>query len=135
MSSTALHVPPAPNAKALFERMVLIRAFETMMEDEARAGRLPGTFHSSAGQEGVAAGACANLTRADLVVSNHRGHGHFLAKGGDLFRIMAELYGREAGYSGGKGGTQHMAGVECGFMGSNGITGGGIPVATGLAMG
>jgi 2-oxoisovalerate dehydrogenase E1 component len=119
---------------ALFEKMVLIRAFETMMEDEARAGRLPGTFHSSAGQEAVAVGACASLTVEDLVVSNHRGHGHFLAKGGDLFGIMAELYGREAGYSGGKGGTQHMAGVACGFMGSNGITGGGIPVATGLAL-
>lgn len=135
MSETASpHPPPHANPLALFERMVLIRTFETMMEDEARAGRLPGTFHSSAGQEAVAVGACSCLTNDDLVVSNHRGHGHFLAKGGDLFRIMAELYGRGEGYSGGKGGTQHMAGVECGFMGSNGITGGGIPVATGLAM-
>src|SRR5579862_7493520 len=125
---------PHPNPLAFFERMVLIRTFETMMEDEARAGRLPGTFHSSAGQEAVAVGACSCLTNDDLVVSNHRGHGHFLAKGGDLFRIMAELYGRGEGYSGGKGGTQHMAGVEVGFMGSNGITGGGMPVATGLAL-
>ena len=134
--SDAAGLPPIKQAQPieLFERMVLIRAFETMMEDEARAGRLPGTFHSSAGQEAVAVGACACLTRDDLVVSNHRGHGHFLAKGGELFRIMAELYGREEGYSGGKGGTQHMAGVECGFMGSNGITGGGIPVATGLGL-
>ena len=123
-----------PSALELYERLVLVRNFEMTMEDEARAGRLPGTFHSSAGQEAVAVGACTSLTRDDLVVSNHRGHGHFLAKGGDVFRIMAELYGREAGYSGGKGGTQHMAGVECGFMGSNGITGGGLPVATGLAM-
>ena len=129
-----LHSPPPPNLTELFERMVLIRTFETMMEDEARAGRLPGTFHSSAGQEAVAVGACGCLRNNDLVISNHRGHGHFLAKGGDVFRMMAELYGREAGYSGGKGGTQHMAGVECGFMGSNGITGGGIPVATGLAL-
>ncbi len=129
-----LHSPPPPNLFELFERMVLIRTFETMMEDEARAGRLPGTFHSSAGQEAVAVGACGCLRNNDLVISNHRGHGHFLAKGGDVFRMMAELYGREAGYSGGKGGTQHMAGAECGFMGSNGITGGGIPVATGLAL-
>jgi pyruvate/2-oxoglutarate/acetoin dehydrogenase E1 component/TPP-dependent pyruvate/acetoin dehydrogenase alpha subunit len=114
--------------------MFLIRTFETLMEEEARAGRLPGTFHSSLGQEAVAAGICACLQAEDLVVSNHRGHGHFLAKGGDPFRMMAELYGRAEGYSGGKGGTQHMAGIECGFMGSNGITGGGIPVATGLAM-
>jgi len=79
-------------------------------------------------------GVCASLTHDDLVVSNHRGHGHFLAKGGDVFRLMAELLGREAGYSGGKGGTQHTAGVDVGFMGSNGITAGGIPVATGLAL-
>lgn len=125
---------PVVNPIELFHRMVLIRTFEMTMEDEARAGRLPGTFHSSAGQEAVAVGACANLKTEDLVVSNHRGHGHFLAKGGDVFRMMAELYGREAGYSGGKGGTQHMAGVECGFMGSNGITGNPPPVATGLAL-
>jgi pyruvate/2-oxoglutarate/acetoin dehydrogenase E1 component/TPP-dependent pyruvate/acetoin dehydrogenase alpha subunit len=114
--------------------MALIREFETAMEDEARAGRLPGTFHSSIGQEAVAVGACASLTHDDLVVSNHRGHGHFLAKGGDVFHMMAELFGREEGYSAGKGGTQHMAGVDVGFMGSNGITGGGIGVATGLAL-
>ena len=133
--SKTIQLPPPPSTLELFERMVLIRTFEMTMEDEARAGRLPGTFHSSAGQEAVAVGACASLEREDLVVSNHRGHGHFLAKGGDMRRIMAELYGREEGYSGGKGGTQHMAGIECGFMGSNGITGGGIPVATGLALG
>lgn len=130
-------IPPLPshvNPLTLYERMFLIRTFETLMEEEARTGRLPGTFHSSLGQEAVAVGVCTCLSREDLVVSNHRGHGHFLAKGGDPFRMMAELYGREEGYSGGKGGTQHMAGVECGFMGSNGITGGGIPIATGLAM-
>lgn len=135
MAEKTIQLPPPPSLTELFERMVLIRTFEMTMEEESRAGRLPGTFHSSAGQEAVAVGACASLETEDLVVSNHRGHGHFLAKGGDLKRIMAELYGREEGYSGGKGGTQHMAGVECGFMGSNGITGGGLPVATGLALG
>lgn len=134
MSQTTCILPDVPPATVLYERMVSIRTFETLMEEEAAAGRLPGTFHSSIGQEAVAVGGCACLTHDDLVVSNHRGHGHFLAKGGDPFRIMAELYGREAGYSGGKGGTQHMAGVDVGFMGSNGITGGGIPVATGLAL-
>ena len=127
-------LPQIPNGKTLYERMLLIRTFETVMEDEAKAGRLTGTFHSSVGQEAVAVGACACLTHDDLVVSNHRGHGHFLAKGGDVFKLMAELFGREEGYSGGKGGTQHVAGVEVGFMGSNGITAGGIPIATGLAM-
>ncbi|HEY3321397.1 MAG TPA: dehydrogenase E1 component subunit alpha/beta [Planctomycetota bacterium] len=133
MSQTTAILPQIPPPLVLYERMLLIRTFETTMEEEARAGRLPGTFHSSIGQEAVAVGACASLTHHDLVVSNHRGHGHFLAKGGDVFRLMAELFGREAGYSAGKGGTQHVAGVEVGFMGSNGITGGGIPIATGLA--
>lgn len=126
--------PTLPSNLTLYERLVQIRELETVMEEEARAGRLWGTFHSSVGQEAVAVGVCANLSKEDLVVSNHRGHGHFIAKGGDPYRIMAELYGCEEGYAGGKGGTQHMAGAEIGFMGSNGITGGGIPVATGLAM-
>jgi 2-oxoisovalerate dehydrogenase E1 component len=134
MSRTTTILPQIPAPLYLLEQMVTIRTFETVMEDESKAGRLPGTFHSSAGQEAVAVGACASLTHDDLIVSNHRGHGHFIAKGGDLVRIMAELFGREHGYSGGKGGTQHMAGVEVGFMGSNGITGGGIPIAAGLAM-
>jgi 2-oxoisovalerate dehydrogenase E1 component len=133
MSRTTI-LPQIPHPLHLFEQMFTIRTFETVMEDESKAGRLPGTFHSSAGQEAVAVGACSNLTHDDLIVSNHRGHGHFIAKGGDVFKIMAELHGREAGYSGGKGGTQHMAGVDVGFMGSNGITGGGMPIATGLGL-
>ncbi|GMV79580.1 MAG: 2-oxoisovalerate dehydrogenase E1 [Planctomycetota bacterium] len=127
-------LPPVPPPLQLYERMYKIRIFESRMEEEAKAGRLPGTFHSSVGQEAVAVGACGSLRPHDLVVSTHRGHGHFLAKGGDVFKLMAELYGRAEGYSGGKGGTQHVAGPECGFMGSNGITGGGIPVATGLGL-
>jgi len=123
-----------PQPLHILEQMLTIRIFETVMEEESKAGRLPGTFHSSAGQEAVAVGCCASLTHDDLIVSTHRGHGHFIGKGGDVFKIMAELYGKEAGYSGGKGGTQHLAGVDVGFMGSNGITGGGIPIATGLAM-
>jgi len=133
MSRTTAILPQIPAPSMLYERMLLIRRFELTMEEEAKAGRLQGTFHSSVGQEAVAVGACASLTHDDLVVSTHRGHGHLIAKGGDVFRIMAELFGKEAGYSGGKGGTQHIAGVDVGFMGSNGITGGGIPIATGLA--
>ncbi len=134
MSRTTAILPQIPDNLVLYERMVQIRTFETVMEEESKAGRLPGTFHSSVGQEAVAVGVCASLTHDDLIVSNHRGHGHFLAKGGDVVRIMAELYGREAGYSGGKGGTQHMAGVGIGLLGSHGHTGGGLPIATGLAM-
>ena len=133
-SRTTTILPQIPAPLFLLEQMLTIRIFETVMEEESKAGRLPGTFHSSAGQEAVAVGSCASLTHDDLVVSNHRGHGHFIAKGGDIVRIMAELYGKEAGYSGGKGGTQHMAGVDIGFMGSNGITGGGLPIATGLGL-
>ncbi len=134
MSRTTTILPQMPSPLYLLEQMVTIRMFETVMEEESKAGRLPGTFHSSAGQEAVAVGACASLTHDDLIISNHRGHGHFIAKGGDLVKIMAELFGREYGYSGGKGGTQHMAGVEVGFMGSNGITGGGLPIAAGLGL-
>ena len=134
MSRTTTILPQMPSPLYLLEQMVTIRMFETVMEEESKAGRLPGTFHSSAGQEAVAVGACASLTHDDLIISNHRGHGHFIAKGGDIVRIMAELYGKEHGYSGGKGGTQHMAGVEVGFMGSNGITGGGLPIAAGLGL-
>src|SRR3989338_8751026 len=96
-----LVLPPLPSPLALYERMAIIRAFESTMEAESKAGRLPGTFHSSVGQEAVAVGACASLTAGDQIVSNHRGHGHFLAKGGDVYRVMAELYGRADGYSGG----------------------------------
>lgn len=134
MSRSTAILPQIPSALSLYERMLLIRIFETVMDEESQSGRLPGTFHSSVGQEAVAVGACSCLTHDDLIVSNHRGHGHFLAKGGDSFRIMAELFGLEEGYSGGKGGTQHMAGVDVGFMGSNGITAGGIPIATGLGL-
>jgi TPP-dependent pyruvate/acetoin dehydrogenase alpha subunit len=82
----------------------------------------------------VAVGACAALRPDDYVVSNHRGHGHFIAKGGDPRRIMAEVFGKATGYSGGRGGSQHMAYFKIGFLGSNGITGGGIPIATGAAL-
>jgi pyruvate/2-oxoglutarate/acetoin dehydrogenase E1 component/TPP-dependent pyruvate/acetoin dehydrogenase alpha subunit len=114
--------------------MFLIREFETVMEADARAGKLPGTFHSSVGQEAVAVGVCAALRQNDLIVSTHRGHGHYLAKGGDPLKLAAELYGLDAGLSAGKGGSQHFADPSIGFMGSNGITGGGIPIALGLAL-
>lgn len=117
----------------LYERMALIRAFETLMEERARAGELWGTFHSSVGQEAAAVGVCAAIGREDLLVSNHRGHGHFIAKGGEVRTLAAELYGLPDGCCGGRGGTQHLYGPEFGFAGSNGITGGGIPIATGLA--
>jgi len=114
--------------------MVLIRAFEERIFDLFGQGCIRGTSHMCVGQEAVAVGACAGLRADDQVTSNHRGHGHFLAKGGDPKRIMAELFGKATGYAAGRGGSQHMACYDIGFLGSNGITGGGIPIATGAAL-
>ncbi|MFO7947813.1 MAG: thiamine pyrophosphate-dependent dehydrogenase E1 component subunit alpha [Armatimonadota bacterium] len=117
-----------------YGRMVLIRRFEQHLSDLFATGAIAGTSHFCIGQEACAVGATAALDDEDMVASNHRGHGHFLAKGGDPRRMMAELMGKEAGYSGGRGGSQHMANFDIGFLGSNGITAGMIPVATGAAL-
>jgi TPP-dependent pyruvate/acetoin dehydrogenase alpha subunit len=113
--------------------MLLIRRFEERVDALFAAGELRGTSHLSAGQEAVAVGACAALRADDTVTSNHRGHGHFLAKGGCPRKMMAELFGKADGYAGGRGGTQHMADFAIGFLGMNGITGGMLPVAVGAA--
>ncbi|MBI3944357.1 MAG: thiamine pyrophosphate-dependent dehydrogenase E1 component subunit alpha [Armatimonadetes bacterium] len=111
-----------------------IRLFEEVVDRLFGEGVLRGTSHLCVGQEATAVGTCAALRPDDYVTSTHRGHGHFLAKGGDPRRLMAELFGKATGYSRGRGGSQHMACFEIGFLGSNGITGGGIPVATGAAL-
>jgi len=117
-----------------YRTMLLIRRFEERVEQVFLEGVVSGTCHPCIGQEATPVGACAALRPTDYVVSNHRGHGHFIAKGGDVRRIMAELFGKVDGYSCGRGGSQHMACFEIGFLGSNGITGGGIPIATGAAL-
>ena len=117
-----------------FRRMLLIRRFEEKIDALYAEGAIGGTSHLCAGQEACAVGAVAALAPEDLVVSNHRGHGHLLAKGGDPDRLMAELLGKVTGYCRGKGGSQHVMVRGIGFMGTNGITGGGIPIATGLAL-
>ncbi len=114
--------------------MWVIRHFEEALDDLFGRSLVRGTCHLCVGQEAAAVGACAALRADDQINSTHRGHGHFLAKGGDPRRVMAELFGRATGYAGGRGGSQHMAGWDIGFLGSNGITGGGIPVATGAAL-
>ncbi|MHC4252496.1 MAG: thiamine pyrophosphate-dependent dehydrogenase E1 component subunit alpha, partial [Planctomycetota bacterium] len=119
---------------ACYRTMARIRAFETRLESLCAEGCVPGTFHSSAGQEAVPAGVAAACREGDLFVSNHRGHGHLIAKGGDTRRLAAELFGRTEGYAGGRGGTQHVAAFDVGFMGAMGITGGGIPIATGIGL-
>lgn len=117
-----------------YRTMLLIRRFEERMEQIFLEGVVSGTCHTCTGQEAVAVGVCAALRPTDYVVSNHRGHGHFIAKGGDPRLLMAEVFGKVTGYSAGRGGSQHMACFKIGFLGSNGITGGGIPIATGAAL-
>jgi TPP-dependent pyruvate/acetoin dehydrogenase alpha subunit len=113
--------------------MLLIRQFELHVDALFAAGELRGTSHLAVGEEATAVGASAALRPDDYVTSNHRGHGHFLARGGDPRRMMAELFGKATGYSAGRGGTQHMADFSIGFLGMNGITGGMMAVATGAA--
>jgi len=117
-----------------YRLMLVIRRFEDVLDQLFGEGVIVGTSHFCAGQEACAVGAVAALRPSDLVSSNHRGHGHFLAKGGEPRRLMAELFGKATGYAGGRGGSQHMAEFSLGFLGTHGITGGMIPVATGAAL-
>ncbi|MBI3455980.1 MAG: thiamine pyrophosphate-dependent dehydrogenase E1 component subunit alpha [Candidatus Rokubacteria bacterium] len=115
--------------------MVLrIRRVEERIRDLYAAGRMPGFIHLSIGQEAVAAGGCAPLRRDDAVTSTHRGHGHYLAKGGSLRGLVAELYGKATGCCRGKGGSMHIADVAAGYLGANGVLTAGLPLACGAAL-
>jgi acetoin:2,6-dichlorophenolindophenol oxidoreductase subunit alpha len=114
-------------------RMLLIRHFEETTRRLFKLGRLPGFVHLYIGEEAVAVGACTALQADDRITSNHRGHGHVIAKGGDVSRMFAELLGKKTGYCHGKGGSMHIVDFEHGMLGTNGIVGGGIPIATGAA--
>ena len=113
--------------------MLLIRGFEEKAKSLHRQGLLVGALHLYIGEEATAAGVCAALEPGDYVVSTHRGHGHCVAKGGDPKQMLAELLGKETGYSRGRGGSMHIFAPAIGYMGGNGIVGGGIPMAGGLA--
>jgi len=117
----------------LFERMVLIRRMEERLRADAAAGNLPGGVHLYIGQEAIATGVCARLRAADWITSTHRGHGHFLAKGGDPKAMMAEIRGKRTGICKGMGGSMHVADFAKGILGANGIVGGGFAIATGAA--
>jgi acetoin:2,6-dichlorophenolindophenol oxidoreductase subunit alpha len=119
---------------SLFERMTLIRLMEERLRADAAAGRLPGAVHLYIGQEAVAVGVCANLRDTDWITSTHRGHGHFLAKGGDPRAMMAEIWGKRTGICKGMGGSMHVADLSKGILGANGIVGGGFAIATGAAL-
>jgi acetoin:2,6-dichlorophenolindophenol oxidoreductase subunit alpha len=117
-----------------YERMTLIRAFEEKLHQLIPQHRLPGFAHLSAGQEAVAVGVCAHLDDKDFVTSTHRGHGHCIAKGLEVGAMMAELYGKSTGCSKGKGGSFHIADLDRGMLGTNGIVGAGLPLACGPAL-
>src|SRR5687767_10887827 len=117
-----------------YARMLRIRRCEERIGWLFSRSLTMGTAHLSIGQEACAVGALAAAAPDDYVVSTHRGHGHLLAKGADPARLLAEICGRATGFCRGKGGSQHIAVRELGFLGTNGITGGGMPVATGAAL-
>ncbi len=119
---------------ACFRRMLLIRYFEEVLNDLFTKNLLGGTSHFCIGQEACAVGVVSALRDTDWLVSNHRGHGHLLARGLDPARVMGELMGKVTGYCGGRGGSQHMCSMADHFLGTNGITGGGIPIGTGAAL-
>jgi TPP-dependent pyruvate/acetoin dehydrogenase alpha subunit len=119
---------------ALYTQMLRIRLFEERVKEESARDRIKGMLHLYIGEEAVAVGVCSALRRDDYITSTHRGHGHFIARGADLRRMMAELYGKADGYCGGKGGSMHIADFALGHLGANGIVGGGLPIATGAAI-
>lgn len=118
----------------ILRRMLLARAFDSLLPDLYTRQLIRGSSHAAIGQEGVAVGACSALAERDYITSTHRGHGHAIAKGCDLKRMMAELLGRAGGYCRGKGGSMHIADFSLGMLGANGIVGGGFGIAAGAAL-
>ena len=118
----------------MYRTMVRIRTFEERVHKEFITGNIPGFCHVYSGEEASATGTCANLTPDDYITSTHRGHGHLIAKGSKTDLMMAELFGKKTGYCRGKGGSMHIADVDIGILGANGIVGGGITVAGGAAL-
>jgi TPP-dependent pyruvate/acetoin dehydrogenase alpha subunit len=119
----------------LLRQMMTIRAFEEMAEQLYTLGKIHGTMHLSIGMEASAVGSIAALQSDDLILSTHRGHGHCIAKGADLNLMMAEFMGKECGYCRGRGGSMHIADVQGGNLGANGVVGGGIATAMGVGLG
>ena len=118
----------------MYRTMKKIRDFETKAAELFAEGRIPGFVHLYIGEEAVATGVCANLKDSDYITSTHRGHGHIIAKGGDLKYMFAELYGKATGYCKGKGGSMHIADADKGILGANGIVGAGHNIAIGAGL-
>lgn len=117
-----------------FRRMSTIRVFEDTLHRNNALGKVPGFIHLSAGQEASAVGVCLNLDRSDYISSTHRGHGHAIAKGCDVRKMMHEIYAKGTGICGGKAGSMHIAEFSMGMLGANGIVGAGVPLACGAAL-
>ena len=122
------------DAAEMLRKMYRIRLFEQKVIELFQEGKIRGSTHTYIGMEGCAVGVCSALRPDDYITSTHRGHGHCIAKGGRLDLMMAELLGKATGYCKGKGGSMHIADVEAGILGANGIVGGGIGIATGAAL-
>ncbi len=118
----------------LYRTMVTIRRFEEKAIDMKARQIIPGIIHLYIGEEAIATGVCAALRKDDYIFSTHRGHGHCIAKGGDIGRMMAELFGREAGYCRGKGGSMHIADIELGILGANAVVAAGLPISGGAGL-
>ena len=118
----------------MYKMMVRIRKFEENAIKFARRGKILGFVHPYIGEEAVAVGACSNLRNDDFITSTHRGHGHIIAKGGDIKGMMAEIWGKETGICRGLGGSMHIADTDIGILGANGIVGGGIPISVGAGL-
>ncbi len=118
----------------IYERMCLIRNLEERIVDGLMTGKIGGMAHVYEGEEAIAVGTCAQLTDRDYITSTHRGHGHCIAKGVDVKKMMAELYGKATGACKGKGGSMHIADIDKGMLGANGIVGAGGPIACGAAL-
>lgn len=126
---------PRQLLERLYRTLCTIRVFETECVKLYRQGLIIGYFHPYLGEEAIATGVCAGLRDDDYIVSTHRGHGHCIARGGELRKMVAEVLGREDGYCHGRGGSMHIADVTRGNIGANGIVGGGIPIGVGAALG
>jgi len=119
---------------SMYRTMVTIRQFEAMAGEYFAAGQIPGFIHLSIGQEGSSTGVCSCLRPDDYVATTHRGHGHMIAKGADLKRMVAELFGKATGYCKGKGGSMHIADFSIGILGANGVVAGGLPLIAGAGL-
>lgn len=118
----------------MYQKMLRIREFEEIAGKLFLQNKIPGFLHSYIGQEAIAVGACTTLRKDDYITSTHRGHGHLIAKGASVDKMMAELLGKKTGYNKGKGGSMHIADFSLGVLGANGIVGGGIAIATGAGI-